>query len=60
MKRAGSLVERWLWLCPLIFVALAAAILLIFGLGVWTALLAAALLVCPALIAWAVWRLRGS
>ena len=60
MKRGGSFVERWLWLCPVIFIVLAAAIVLVFGLDLWTALLAAALMVCPALIAWAVWRLRGS
>lgn len=45
--------NRWLWLCPLLGVALAAFALAVFGLSWWSALVAAALLVCPALILWA-------
>jgi hypothetical protein len=44
--------NRWMWLCPLLAVLLAAAILWTYGLDWWTALLAAALLVCPVLILW--------
>lgn len=44
--------DRWLWLCPLLAIVLAAAVLMLFGLTVWSALLAALLLVCPALILW--------
>jgi hypothetical protein len=44
--------NRWMWLCAILGVVLAAAILWSFGLSWWSALLAAALLVCPALILW--------
>ena len=45
-------VNRWLWLCPALAVLLAAGVLMLFGLTVWSALLAALLLVCPVLILW--------
>ncbi len=45
-------VDRWLWLCPLLAIALAAAVLVVFGFTFWSAVLAALLLVCPALIVW--------
>lgn len=44
--------DRWLWLCPILGVVLAAVVLMLFGLTFWSALLAALLLVCPALILW--------
>ena len=44
--------NRWMWLCPILAVVIAAAVLWSFGIAWWSALLAAALLVCPALIAW--------
>jgi predicted benzoate:H+ symporter BenE len=44
--------NRWMWLCPLLAVVLAAGILWTYGLDWWTAMLAATLLVCPALILW--------
>ena len=43
---------NWLWLCPLLALALAAAVLVIWGLTLWTAIIAALLLACPALIIW--------
>lgn len=43
---------NWLWLCPLLALALAAAVLVIWGLALRTAIIAALLLVCPALIVW--------
>jgi len=43
---------NWLWLCPLLALALAAAVLVIWGLALWTAIIAALLLACPALIVW--------
>jgi hypothetical protein len=55
----GRFVNRWLWLCPALAVLLAAAVLMLFGLTVSSALLAALFLVCPALIVWGaveVWR----
>ena len=47
-------VQRWLWLCPALGLALAAAVLLVFGFSWRTALLAALLLVCPALLLWGI------
>lgn len=44
--------DRWLWLCPLLGIVLAAAVLMLFGLTIWSALLAALLLVCPATLLW--------
>ena len=43
---------NWLWLCPMLALALATAVLVIWGLTLWTAIIAAVLLVCPALIIW--------
>lgn len=51
--------NRWLWLCPLLGVALAAFALAVFGLSWWSALVAAALLVCPALILWGLIETSG-
>lgn len=45
-------VDRWLWLCPALSILLAAAVLMYFGFTFWGALLAALLLVCPALLVW--------
>jgi hypothetical protein len=42
----------WSWLCPWAMVGLAVVILFFLGLSIWTALLAAMLLVCPAIILW--------
>jgi len=44
--------NRWLWLCPILAIVLAAVVLMMFGFTFWAALLAAVLLVCPALILW--------
>ena len=43
-------VDRWLWLCPALSLVLAAVVLLLFGFTFWGALLAALLLVCPAML----------
>ena len=48
--------RKWLWICPLLSVLLAGAVLLAFGVSFWTALLAALFLVCPILIAWGIWQ----
>lgn len=45
-------VDRWLWLCPILAVILAAVVLMLFGFTLWGALLAALLLVCPAMVLW--------
>ena len=44
--------RSWIWLCPWVMLGLAVGILLLFGLSIWTALLAAMLLVCPAIMVW--------
>ena len=44
--------NRWMWLCPILAVVIAAAILWSFGFAWWSALLAALLLVCTVLILW--------
>lgn len=44
--------NRWMWLCPILAVVIAAAVLWSLGIAWWSALLAAVLLVCPALIVW--------
>ena len=43
--------DRLLWICPIAFVAVAAALLWLFGLTVWTALGVALLLACPVSVA---------
>jgi hypothetical protein len=49
--------DRWLWLCPAVSIALAALLLMWFGLTWWTALLVALLLVCPATLLWGAFML---
>jgi len=44
--------NQWPWWCPWTALGLAAGILMLWGVSLWTALLAALLLVCPALILW--------
>jgi len=50
--------RRWGWLCPWLAILLAAGVFLLFGLTWWSALLAALLLVCPALILWGIYVVR--
>ena len=50
--------NRWSWLCPWLAVALAAAVFVLFGFTWWSALLAALLLVCPALLLWGLFIIR--
>lgn len=52
------MMNRWHWLCPWLAVALAAAVFVLFGLTWWSALLAALLLVCPALLLWGLFVIR--
>src|SRR3990172_4689811 len=49
-------VRRWGWMCPLVMLACAAGILMLWGFSVWTAVLVAVLLVCPAIMVWGVIR----
>lgn len=52
------MMNRWSWLCPWLAVALAAAVFVLFGFTWWSALLAAFLLVCPALFLWGLYITR--
>ena len=52
------MMNRWSWLCPWLAIALAAAVFMLFGLTWWSALLAALLLVCPALMLWGLFVIR--
>ena len=54
-----GLLDRFLWLCPLAALALAAAILAALGSSLWTIILALILLACPlaVLVAWFTGRL---
>lgn len=52
--------NRWAWVCPWLAIALAVFVLVWWGLSWWTALLAALLLVCPALILWGLFTVRSS
>ncbi len=44
--------NKWVWLCPSFAIGLVAAVFTLWGLTWWSALLAALLLVCPALLLW--------
>lgn len=50
--RTWRLVSRWLWLCPVLSVALAAALPFVLGVRLLTAVLMAVLLACPISAAW--------
>jgi SAM-dependent methyltransferase len=52
------MMNRWGWLCPWLAVALAAAVLALWGFSWWSALFAALLLVCPVLILWGLYIVR--
>lgn len=58
-SRIWSPFDRYLWLCPLAMLALAAAILAGLGFSPWTIVLALILLACPlaGLVAWLTGRL---
>lgn len=48
-----------LWLCPLLMMAIIAAILMYYGFTVWSSLLIAALLVCPVIIVYGIVKALG-
>lgn len=52
-------IDRWLWLCPLLGILVAASVLVVFGLSFWMGLFAALLLVCPAIMVWGFFKLGG-
>lgn len=49
----SDFMQRWLWLCPALGIVLAAVVLMLFGFTPQGALLAALMLVCPAIFVWA-------
>ena len=53
-------INDWLWLCPVMAIALAAAILWWWGLTTLGAFLAALVLVCPVVLLWGAWQSRRS
>lgn len=60
MTASGThrLVDRWLWLCPLVAILVVPWVLVAFGVSFWTGLFAALLMVCPVLIVWGAVALR--
>jgi hypothetical protein len=48
-----TLWDRLLWICPIVFLVAAAAVLWFFDLTLWAALGVGLLLACPVSIAWA-------
>lgn len=53
-----QILGKWGWLCPWLGILMGAGVLMIFGLHWWSALLAALLLACPAIIVWGMIKLR--
>ena len=53
-----DLINGWIWLCPILAIALAAWLLVMWGFTWWTALLIALFLVCPAILLWGAFKLR--
>lgn len=57
--RFVACIRSWAWLCPYLMMGFAAIILILLGLSVWTAIIVAILLVCPAVMLWgAIWTRR--
>lgn len=50
---------KWGWLCPWLGILMGAGVLMLFGVHWWSALLAALMLACPAILLWGVLKLRG-
>ena len=50
--------NNWGWLCPWFSIALAAAVLVLWGLTLRTALVIALLMVCPAIMFWVAIKTR--
>lgn len=52
IRKLNETIGNWLWVCPLLAVALASAVLVMWGFTLWTAIIVALLLICPALLVW--------
>lgn len=55
---AHNVMNRWLWLCPTLGLILATAVFYLWGFSLWTAVVAALLLVCPSIVLWGLITLR--
>jgi len=55
---AHNIMSRWLWLYPALGLILATLVFYLWGLTLWTAILAALMLVCPSIILWGLITLR--
>lgn len=53
-----QILGKWGWLCPWLGILMGAGVLVLFGVHWWSALLAALMLACPAILLWGVLRLR--
>lgn len=49
---------RFGWLCPLLAFAVGVAVIANWGLHPWTTIVAALLLICPALLIWGAFRVK--
>jgi len=52
-----SVLGKWGWLCPWLGILMGAGVLMIFGVHWWSALLAALMLACPAILVWGMLKL---
>ncbi len=50
--------NKWTGLCPWLSIALAVAVLTLWGLTWWSALLVVLLMVCPAIMLWGMFKFR--
>ena len=53
VRRRVDVMNRWIWLCPVLSVAVAIGVFIALGLSVWTAVLAALVVGCPIAALWA-------
>jgi len=53
-----SALGKWGWLCPWLGILMGAGVLILFGVHWWSALLAALMLACPAILVWGMLKLR--
>jgi len=51
-EKSRTLQDRLLWICPLVGITAAAAVLWLFGFTLWTALAFLFLIACPLVVVW--------
>jgi ABC-type bacteriocin/lantibiotic exporter with double-glycine peptidase domain len=52
------MMNRWLWTCPILAILVSAAVLFYYGLTLTTAVVAALIMVCPAVMIWGALQMR--